>query len=116
VARVLIADDDAAIRDVVRATCEIDAHEAQVVADAREAVDAFLHGRHDLMILDVNMPGGGAEQILERIEAAGATPSPVVVISGFTTAALDHPAIREIVQKPFGIDAMRQAIRTALGG
>jgi len=114
-ARVLVADDDAAIRDVIASTCKLDRHDVRTVATAAAALAAYLGERPDLMILDINMPGGGAEEILARIErAAGDSICPVIVVSGFAEAVVQHERILDVIQKPFGIDALRIAVKTAL--
>ncbi len=114
-ARVLVADDDPAIRDVIRSTCALDDHEVHACATSAEAVAAYAEFQPDLMILDVNMPGGGAKAILEDLEAqlTGST-CPALVVSGFADEDLEHPRILEVIQKPFGIDALRIAVKTAL--
>ena len=116
-ARILVADDESAIRDVIESTCKLDAHEVRSFADSQEAIAAYTGFAPDLMILDVNMPGGGAEAILQRVEElTGAPPCPAIVVSGFSADPLDHPRVVEVIQKPFGIDALRIAVKTALGG
>ncbi len=115
-ARVLVADDESAIRDVIESTCKLDSHDVRSFADSREAIAGYAEFRPELMILDVNMPGGGAEAILESVEAAlGGPACPAIVVSGYASERLDHPRIVEVIQKPFGIDALRIAVKTALG-
>lgn len=116
-AGVLIADDEAAIRDVIASTCALDGWAARTAATAAQAVDAYLEDQPDLLILDLNMPGGGAEEILLGIERLrGEVDCPVILVSGFAVDPFEHPRVVAVIQKPFGIDAMRIAIKTALAG
>jgi len=114
-ARVLIADDEPAIRDVIASTCRLDGHEVHTVATMADALAAYRTERPDLMILDIHMPGGGAEEILVHLDQTTDGPiCPVIVVSGFSAAAVEHARVIEVIQKPFGIDALRIAIKTAL--
>jgi DNA-binding NarL/FixJ family response regulator len=61
-ARVLVADDEAEIREIVREAIEADPRFTVVAlaGDAADAVRAALRERPDLAVLDMRMPGGGA--------------------------------------------------------
>ncbi len=56
-ARVLIADDDAVVRDVVRRYLERDGLEVRVAGDGNEALRVLGTERIDVAVLDVMMPG-----------------------------------------------------------
>ena len=115
-ARVLVADDESAIRDVITSTCKLDDHEVQSFETSAAAIAGYVAFDPDVMILDVNMPGGGAEAILAALEQQlGRLPCPAIVVSGFAEESLQHACIREVIQKPFSIDALRIALKTALG-
>ena len=115
--RVLVADDEPAIRDVIESTCKLDEHDVRSFASYADAIAAYPGFAPDLMILDVNMPGGGAESILGKVESAiGGPTCPAIVVSGYAGENLAHPRIVEVIRKPFGIDALRIAVKTALGG
>jgi DNA-binding NarL/FixJ family response regulator len=83
--RVLIADDDPLIRDVLRDVLddEPDLEVVAVAADAREAVElAELHSP-SVVLLDVRMPhGGGARAATEILQRAPGTR--IVAFSAYT--------------------------------
>ncbi len=113
---VLVADDESSIRDVIESTCRLDGHDVRTVGTVDDAVNAYTAERPDLMILDLNMPGGGAAEILLAIEESVNDPvSPVIVVSGYAADAFQHELVVEVIQKPFGIDALRIAVKSALG-
>lgn len=114
-ARVLVADDDRSVRDLITATIEMDAHEVEAVGTESEAVLLYRGFAPDVMVLDVSMPQGGAEAILERIDATepGVT-CPVLVVTGDAASAVQHDRIVQVLQKPFAIDTLRQAVSSAL--
>lgn len=55
-ARILIADDEENIRDVVQYALERDGHQVEAVENGREALDRIDAGGIDLVVLDVLMP------------------------------------------------------------
>jgi DNA-binding response OmpR family regulator len=54
---IVVADDDADIRDLVGFKLEQSGHEVELVADGAAAVSACRERRPDLVLLDVMMPG-----------------------------------------------------------
>ncbi len=58
-ARILLADDDAATRDLVQRALALDGHAVVVTQDGAEALETLLAapGEFDLLITDVQMPG-----------------------------------------------------------
>lgn len=79
--RVLIVDDSALSREVLRRTLELDAHLA-VVGEAKtgeEAVTLVRALKPDLVTMDLNMPGMGGLKAIEVLMRE--RPTPIVVIS-----------------------------------
>src|SRR5438309_1558380 len=58
-ARILVADDEAAMRQMVRLACERAGHEVFEAGNAPTAVEAYERLKPDLLVLDLHMPGGG---------------------------------------------------------
>lgn len=120
-ARILIADDEAPIREMLKIACELDGHEVHTAMDAEDALEAYRAFEPDLMILDINMPGGGGEYILQQLRARGvARPCPWIVVTGLA-GAMDEDEIAElnaaqVLSKPFSIDGLRTAVLATLGG
>jgi diguanylate cyclase (GGDEF)-like protein/PAS domain S-box-containing protein len=82
-ARVLVADDDATMRLLVGEALEQEGIEVEEAADGAEAVARFRARAHDLVLLDVRMPGGDGFAVCEEIrkEPAGAD-VPIVIMTG----------------------------------
>jgi len=87
IVRVLIADDDPLIRDVLRDVLEDepDMEVVAVAADAREAVELAERHAPTVVVLDVRMPHGGgpyaASEILHRVPDAR-----ILAFSAYTDA------------------------------
>ena len=80
--RVLVADDEAAVVDVLRAIVGSDLSLRFVGAanDAEAAIDLVLRERPDVVLLDVRMPGGGGLRAAREI-AQRCPPTKIVALS-----------------------------------
>jgi two-component system response regulator CpxR len=74
VKRVLIVDDDTELCDLVAEYLEQEGLEAEAVHDGDAGVARSLEGGHDLVILDVMLPGIGGFEVLRRIRERSKIP------------------------------------------
>ncbi len=84
-ARVLVADDDPKVRDVVSAFLRAAGHEVVVAPDGAEACALIDRGDFDVVITDLNMPvldGFGVKSHLATLPR----PVPAIIVSGTWTA------------------------------
>ena len=65
--RVLIVDDDERLAELVREYLEGEGFSVEIVGDGSDAVGKILHGRHDLVVLDVMLPGVDGFEICRRV-------------------------------------------------
>lgn len=72
--RVLIVDDDTELCDLVAEYLEQEGLEAEAVHDGDAGVARGLEGGHDLVILDVMLPGIGGFEVLRRIREKSRVP------------------------------------------
>lgn len=116
-ARILIADDEAAIRDMVAMACRRDGHEVFEAADAATALTQTTVIAPDLIVLDLNMPGGGGQAVLRELDSMDSK-VPVIVVSGYVAdmgeVARDSSRVLQILEKPFAIPTLTAAIRMSL--
>jgi two-component system chemotaxis response regulator CheB len=80
--RVVVVDDSALCRDILRATLEVDG-DIRVVGEAangQEAVEVVARGQANIVTLDVEMPHVGGLTAVERIMAR--TPVPILIVTG----------------------------------
>ncbi|MCI9315767.1 MAG: response regulator transcription factor [Lachnospiraceae bacterium] len=102
--KVLIADDEAEIRDVLHLYLEKDGYEVLEAADGLEAMGKIQKEKPDLVILDVMMPGLDGYRVLRNIREHNNIP--VIMLSAKDTDAdkilgLDLGA-DDYITKPFG--------------
>ena len=108
-ARVLVADDEASIRFVLRETLESAGHEVVEVASGEAALQALAAGRFDLAFFDIRMPGPSGLELLEQVRTLGSDVAVVIVTAQNTfenaVEAMKRGALDYLV-KPFGVDAV----------
>jgi CheY-like chemotaxis protein len=116
---ILLADDDAATRDLISRALTADGHRMILTQDGQEALDKLLADPAgvDLLISDVQMPGLDGIALAER--ALAAIPElKILLISGFESGldrAAGLPATRvRKVSKPLTLDQIRSEVRSLL--
>jgi two-component system nitrogen regulation response regulator NtrX len=114
--RILVIDDDAAVRDSVRMILEYEKYEVIGAASGPEGIALFEKESPDLVYLDIKMPGMDGFDVLERLKAISEVP--VVMISGHGTGATGADAIRrgafDFIDKPLETDRILVTARNAL--
>lgn len=73
-ARILLVDDDAHLREVVRYALDRAGHEVREASDGVAAVEAFLAAEPDLVVLDVMMPELDGLEVCRRIRLTSSVP------------------------------------------
>src|SRR6185295_502511 len=117
---VLIADDDATTVTLISAALRKSGVQVTIARDAMQAVMGTHRTRPDLILLDVNMPGGTGLSALQKIKASTHTQlTPVIVISGSEDAGmaqkvLDLGAV-EFVKKPVNVADLQRKVCELLG-
>ncbi|NYF31128.1 response regulator [Sphingopyxis chilensis] len=115
-AKILIVEDDAHIRRLLKATLQRAGHEAVEAADARQAL-ALLDIEHpDVVLLDLGLPDRDGLELIEPMRLRSAATLIVVSAredSAEKVAALDLGA-DDYVTKPFDTEELLARIRTAL--
>jgi DNA-binding response OmpR family regulator len=117
VARILIVEDEERISAFIAKGLRADGHLPTVVVDGRVGLDQALSGDHDLMILDVGLPGLDGFEVLEQLRAQGSR-MPVVVLTARdsvtdTVSALDGGA-DDYMSKPFRFAELQARVRLRL--
>jgi len=108
----LVADDDAPLREALVAVLENEGHDVVQATDGRQALDRLADGRHpSAILLDWMMPVVDGESFL-RARAASASLSsiPVFVLSASYRPVSDS-RIQGFLQKPFNIDDLLVMLR-----
>ena len=114
---VLVCDDDAAIREVVKTMLEASGYRVWTAASGEEAL-AVARARHpDVILLDLLLPGIDGRETANALKGQEDTADiPVVVLSVLTAEQMAVEGIASRVGKPIEEDVLLTALRNALGG
>ncbi len=117
-ARVLIADDDAVVRDVVRRYLERDGLEVRVAGDGNEALRVLGTERIDVAVLDVMMPGPNGLSLCRSLRQGGDYTVPVILLTALSEeddriAGLEAGA-DDYLTKPFSPRELALRVKSVL--
>ena len=102
--RILVIDDDLAIRDSLKMTLEYEGYGVMGAATGQEGLALAERESPDLVLLDIKMPGMDGMEVLSRLKAVNEM-LPVVMISGHGTTSTAVEAIKrgavDFLDKPF---------------
>ncbi len=118
-AKVLLIDDDANLREVVSFILGEAGHEVATAADGDEGLRRIAADPPDVVLTDIRMPGRDGMEVLRQITGAeGAPPPPVIVLTAFGTVEQAVEAMKagafSYLLKPFKRDELRLAVEQAL--
>ena len=120
-ARILIAEDERDIRDLIAFTLRFNGHQVIEATNGEEALRLTTKEKPDLVLLDVRMPRMTGYEVCQRIkEDASLTDIPVLFLSakgqetevkaGLESGAADY------ILKPFSPDQLMERVDSYLGG
>jgi two-component system response regulator MprA len=115
--RILIVDDDQAVRRSLEHALRRDGYDVLMAADGTSAMAEHAGSRPDAVVLDVMMPGPNGLEICRALRAAGAD-TPILLLTARDlvadrVAGLDAGADDYLV-KPFALDELRARLRALL--
>jgi excisionase family DNA binding protein len=116
--RVLVVDDEAAIRDLLSKTLALAEYDVDLASDGRHALERLRIIPYDLLITDLKMPGVDGLSVIREARRLKAD-IPVIIITGFSTEASAIEAVNLGVSgyltKPFRVPRVLAAAAKALG-
>lgn len=118
-ARILIVDDEANIRSMIRMALLQQGHEVDQAGDGPDGLTRFGYGKEcDLVLLDQRMPGMDGLEVLREVRRRDPR-AKVIMITAFGTVDLAVDAMKsgatDFLRKPFTLDMLRDAVKAALG-
>ena len=115
--RVLVVDDEASVRTVLRLALQRDGHDVREAENGSEALELIPAWAPDVVVSDLLMPGIDGIELLRRARAADDTLG-FIVLTGVGTTAQAIQALRleadDYLLKPFDVDELGIAVRRAL--
>jgi DNA-binding response OmpR family regulator len=117
VALILLAEDDEGIRLALVPALEREGHEVQTAATGPDAIAAGVDGEHDLLVLDIGLPGSDGIEVCRRVRES----RPAVPIVFLTAQSSEMDAINgldagadDYITKPFRLAELLARVRSQL--
>ena len=115
--RVLVVDDEPAVRVALERALRLDAYDVELAADGREALERLAAAAPDAVVLDVAMPHLDGLEVCRRLRDAGDR-TPVLMLTARDAvddrvAGLDAGADDYLV-KPFALKELKARLRALL--
>ena len=116
--RLLLVEDDVRVRGFVRRTLEALGYRITQATDGQQAMALLDGGSFDLVLSDIELPGGvSGLDLAQRVET-GLPQTRILLMSGYPDRAMARPDWRDrpVLSKPFGPRELAGAIRDAIDG
>lgn len=114
---VVIAEDYPDISQLVRDILREEGYDVVIVTRGSEVIGAVLEHRPGLLLLDLSLPDMPGNEVLEQLTHNPDTREvPVVVVSAYTEHLQKVPMVRAVVNKPFDIATLLDAVAAACQG
>jgi CheY-like chemotaxis protein len=114
--RVVIADDEVHILDLVATVVEELGCRVIRASNGERALDAVLEHRPALVVTDVMMPRLRGDELVRRLKQNPQTASiPVVLLTSLPQRNLQSVAADAVITKPFDLEQVSSVVRGLLG-
>ncbi|MGZ5476830.1 MAG: response regulator transcription factor [Thermoanaerobaculia bacterium] len=113
--KILVVDDDASIRTMVRTVLERAGYEVTTARNGCEAIVLIAASDYDVVLLDVMMPKLDGLEVVDELRKSN---SPVLAHTYLLTAgpqALDDLPVRGVIAKPFDIRSLLAETKDCIG-
>jgi DNA-binding response OmpR family regulator len=120
VKRILIVDDEPAIRKLCHRVLTEEGFEVDVASDGRIAMAMISEQEYDLYLFDIKMPIMDGKELYEWLQEAYPSSASRVIFTtgsaiGKDTQNFLQRSGRQVLAKPFTPDELRTTLREALG-
>ena len=118
--KILIVDDDKDLRLAMSIRLRASGYEIALASDTISAMSVAQKERPDLVLLDVNMPGGNGFMVMERFKMiTHLAATPIITLTGGDPIIFKEKAFSlgaaDFFEKPADNDALLASIERALG-
>lgn len=114
--KILVIDDEKAIRNTLKDILEVEGHNVDVAEDGHEGLEMFDNGSYELVLCDIKMPQMDGIEVLEKLQERQPD-VPVVMISGHGNIDTAVDAIKkgafDFIEKPLDLNRLLITIRNA---
>jgi two-component system response regulator MprA len=115
--RILVVEDDRAVREALRRALTLGGYEVQVAEDGEQAIEMVVQGVPDAVVLDIGLPGIDGLEVCRRLRLLGNRVAILILtardvvsdrIDGLDAGADDY------LVKPFDVEELKARLRALL--
>ena len=118
--KILVVDDDEGARLLMQASLRKIGAEVTLAASGPEALERFRQARHDMVMLDVDMPGMGGHEVCAILRAEAGALTPIVMVTGMDDLVSVERAYEsgatDFISKPINWALLGHRVRYLLRG
>lgn len=111
--KILVADDDKNLRKILKIELSEEGLNVEEAESGTKAIDLLDKNDYDVLLLDLNMPGLGGMDVLEKVKA-GEVPIEIIVLTGHSTVPTAVQAMKlgayDFLLKPISPDAIELVV------
>ncbi len=115
--KILIVDDEASAREIVRESVSLLGYEVDEASDGLDALERFRDGHHDVVITDLTMPRMDGIELTRELHKVDPL-VPVLMLTGRTSLDLKAMAwsrgVVDYLSKPFRLSALETTLKRVL--
>ena len=114
--RILVVDDEPAIRALVARIAQRAGFDVVVACDGAEAIEKLDAIHFEVMILDLMMPKVDGYGVIEHVRNTAGQHPAIILVSAADSAAVrrvDGEIVHSVIRKPFDIDVLADLITAA---
>jgi two-component system nitrogen regulation response regulator NtrX len=116
-AKILVIDDEKAIRNSLKDILEYEKHDVVLVEDGEQGIKELEEGDYDFALCDIKMPGMDGVEVLEKVTEKGVDVR-FIMISGHGTVDTAVDAIKkgafDFIEKPLDLNRLLITVKNAL--
>ncbi len=112
--RILVVDDEQAIRETLRLLLRFDGHTVTEAADGHEACMIYAPKDFDLVITDYLMPEMNGDELARTIKTLVPTQPVLMLTAQPRIACTPENPVDAVLEKPFTLLALRQMLKALL--
>lgn len=114
--KILVIDDEKAIRNTLKEILEFESHTVDLAEDGAVGVEMFANGAYDIVLCDIKMPQMDGIEVLDKLQEQS-NDTPVIMISGHGNIDTAVEAIKkgayDFIEKPLDLNRLLITIRNA---
>ena len=115
--RILVVDDEAGIRTLLARVLKKEGYEVDEAEDGIAGLRCAETGRHDMLLLDLKMPGKDGLEVMSTLRRAGHE-MPILMLTAHSSVETAVQAMKlgafDYIRKPFDVEELKATVQRAL--